>query len=120
MATVTKEDVIDAVDELSDNRLDLLTDYWQGLLDENAELSPDDLIATTLLSAQILYSAKAYQDTLDWLDATGADIAKTYGEESDHYVRFVEDEDIEDLRMNALDKSSIEEEEEEDDFNEDE
>ena len=67
----------------------------------------------------MLYAAKAYQDTIDWLDAIMLDIAKTYGEESEHYEQFVENEELENLRMNALDKSSLEEEEEEE-FGEDE
>ena len=60
----------------------------------------------------MLYNAKAYQDTLDWLDSTGLLIAKTHGEESAEYEGFIENEDLENLRMNSLDKSAAEEEEE--------
>ncbi len=110
MATITKEDVLDAIDDKSENKLEMLTEYWQSL-NEEGEKSGKRLIAQSLACAQMLYAAKAYQDTLDWLDAVGLDIAKTYGEESEEYEQFVENEDLENLRMNALDKSSIEEEE---------
>ena len=110
---VTKEDVLDAIEELNENRLDLLTEYWLSLIEEG-EKTPDNVTLHTLTCANMLYAGKAYQDTLDWLDATGGEIAKTYGEEGDVHVAFVENEDIENLRMNALDKSTIEEEEDDD------
>lgn len=111
MAIITEEDVVDAIDEENENRLDLLTDYWQGLVDEDKG-STSKLIAHTLTCAKLLYNAKAYQDTLDWLDATGLTIAKTHGEESSEFEGFVENEDLENLRMNALDKSAVEDDEE--------
>ncbi len=114
MAIITKEDIIDAIDEKNENRLDLLTDYWQLQLEEEGGKEPKNIVAATFVCAKMLYSAKAYQDTLDWLDTAGLDIAKLYGEEGEEYVAFIESEDIENLRMEALDKSSIEEEEEED------
>lgn len=118
MATITQEDVLDAIDDQNENKLEMLTDYWQSL-NEEGSLGATNLIANTVVCAQMLYNAKAYQDTIEWLDAIMLDIAKNYGEESGEYEQFVENEDIENLRMNALDKSSIEEEEE-DDFSEDE
>lgn len=118
MATITKEDVLDAIDDKSENKLEMLTEYWQ-LLGEEGEKTPSNLILHSISCAQMLYAAKEYQDTIDWLDALTLDIAKTYGEESEQYEQFVENEELENLRMNALDKSSLEEEEEED-FGEDE
>jgi len=111
MAMITEEDVVDAIDEKSESRLDLLTDYWQGLVDEDKD-NAEKLIAHTLTCAKFLYRAKAYQDTLDWLDATGLTIMKSFGEESPEYEAFIENEDLENLRMNALDKSAVEEDEE--------
>ena len=111
MAIITEEDVVDAIDEENESRLDLLTDFWQVLVDEEKGSIPK-LIAHTITCAKLLYSAKAYQDTLDWLDATGLTIAKTYGEESGEYEAFIENEDLENLRMNALDKNAAEEDEE--------
>ena len=113
MAIITKEDVIDAIDETNENRLEMLTEYWQSLLEEDGT-DAKHLVAHSLSCAKMLYAAKGYQDTLDWLDAIGLEIEKTHGAESDQYVAFIEDEDLENLRMNALDKSSIEEEEAED------
>ena len=113
MATVSKEDVIDAIAEESEERLELLSDYWKGLNEENGT-SPEQYVAHSLACADMLYKAKAYQDTLDWLEAIGEEIIKAEGEESDAYVAFAEDEDLETMRMNALDRSGLEEEEEED------
>ena len=112
MATISKEDVIDAIDEENENRLDILTDYWQNLVDEDTG-NAQKLVERTTECAKLLYSAKAYQDTLDWLDSIGLSLAKTFGEESEIYELFIEDENLENIRMEALDKSSIEEEEEE-------
>lgn len=114
MATITKEDVLDAIDDENENKLDMLTEYWQSLNEEESRLEVDQFIANSILCAKMLYTAKAYQDMLDWLDSIGLEIVKTYGEESDEYEQFIENEDLENLRMNALDKSSIEEEEVED------
>ncbi|KKU78822.1 MAG: hypothetical protein UY04_C0025G0008 [Parcubacteria group bacterium GW2011_GWA2_47_7] len=119
MATISKEDIIDAIDELNENRLDMLTEYWQFLIAEEGGTEAKPLVDASVACANMLYSAKAYQDTLDWLDAIGLEIAKTYGEESEQYVEFIESDDLENLRMNALDKSSIEDDEDED-FGEDE
>ncbi len=113
MAIITKEDVLDAIDDKKEGVLDMLTDYWQSQNEEDGK-DPKVIIANAIICAKMLFSAKAYQDTLDWLDAVSLDIAKTYGEESEVYEQFVENEEIENLRMDALDKSSFEEEEEED------
>lgn len=120
MATITKEDVIDSIDEGNENKLDMLTEYWLSLLEEEGGKEPKKLVSECFVCAKMLYSAKGYQDTLDWLDAVGLEIAKTYGEESEQYVEFIESEDLENLRMNALDKSGIEEDEELDGFDEEE
>ena len=93
MAIITKEDIIDAIDETNENRLEMLTEYWQSLLEEDGT-DPKHLVAHSLSCAKMLYAAKGYQDTLDWLDAIGLEIAKTHGEESDQYVAFIEDEDL--------------------------
>lgn len=115
MATISKEDVIDAIDDASESRLEMLTEYWQSLLEEDGR-DPKHLVKHSYDCAKMLYGAKAYQDTLDWLDATGLEIEKLEGAEGEGYVAFIEDEDLENLRMNALDKSAVEEDEEEDDF----
>ena len=115
MATISKEDVIDAIDDVSEGRLEMLTDFWQSLLEEDGR-EPKFLVKHSYECAKMLYSAKAYQDTLDWLDAVGLEIEKMEGAEGEGYVAFIEDENIEELRMNALDKSAVEEDEEEDDF----
>ena len=120
MPIITKEDIIDAIDEKNENRLDMLTDFWQLQVEEEGGKESKNLVVYAVTCAKMLYGAKAYQDTLDWLDAVGLEIAKLFGEEGEQYVAFIENEDIENLRMEALDKSSIEEEEEEDDFGDDE
>jgi hypothetical protein len=116
MAIITKEDVLDAIDDKNENALDLLTEYWQL---QNEEDGKAKIVDNAIVCAQMLFSAKAYQETIDWLDAVGLDIAKTYGEESPEYEQFMENEELENMRMDALDKSSFEEEEE-DLFGEDE
>jgi len=119
MAIISKEDVIDAIDDVSESRLEMLSDLWQSLLDEDGR-DPRHLVKHSYECAKMLYDAKAYQDTLDWLDIAGLEIEKMEGAEGEGYVAFIEDENIENLRMNALDKSAVEEDEEEDDFPEDE
>lgn len=113
MATISKEDVIDAIDDLSEERLDLLSEYWFAL-NEDVDGSIDKMVTNTITCAKMLYSAKAYQDVLDWLDAIENEIAEQYGAESDHMTAFMEDPELEDLKMNALDHSGLEEDEEDD------
>ncbi len=112
MATVSKEDVIDAIAEESEERLELLSELWRSMNEEGGT-TPAKYVAHSLACAEMLYKAKAYQDTLDWLETIGEEIIKAEGEESEAYVAFSEDEDLETLRMNALDRSGLEEEEEE-------
>jgi hypothetical protein len=107
MAMITKEDVIDAIEEEREDRLDLLTEYWQAEMDEQPN---KDLASHAYDAAKLLYERKAYQDVVDWLDAIGLQLEKSEGEESEAYVAYLEDDRLEEMRMNALERSSLEEE----------
>jgi hypothetical protein len=119
MAIIAKEDVLDAISDESDNMLDVLTEYWHGLNKESGA-TPENIVVNAKYCAEMLYAAKKYQESLDWLDAIGIEIAKTEGDESDAYSLFVQDPDLEDLRVRALDRSGLDTDEEEDEDIEDE
>ena len=113
MAKLLNEDIIDAISEGGEGSLELLSEHWRSLNKESG-ISAENLILNALECAGMLYGAKKYQETIDWLDATTLEVAKTEGEESDTYSMFVQDERLENMRADALDRSGLEDEDEND------
>lgn len=114
---VTREDVIDALEDLENaEALNTVTEFYEEL---SAGKSVGDRIKNVVRAAQMIYDAKRYEDTVVWLDMMGTKFSDSDGPDSDVYTAFVEDEDIESLRMKATDKALGDEEEEMDDFEDD-
>ena len=115
---LTREDVTDAIeDEENHEALNILTQFYVELCGTGAKT--DKKIKNVLRCAKMLYDAKRYEDTAVWLDMVGTKISDTDGPDSDIYAAFIEDEDIEALRMKATDKALGDEEVDEDEFGDD-
>lgn len=115
---IAKEDVVDAAsDPEQADTLDLLTLYFEQECGESKDA--DVLIKEAKAAATILFEAKRYEDTVEWLDRVATKLSDEEGPDSELYMAFAESEDLEDLRMKATDKIFGGEEEEEDDYNDD-
>lgn len=107
---VTREDVIDAIeDEENDEALNLLTEYYEQMSGKGVAIAKQ--VTNAKKCAQMLYDAKRYEDVLVWLDLIATNISDKEGPDSEAYMAFTEDEDLENLRMKATDKSLGDEEE---------
>ena len=108
---ISREDVVDAIEEGEDgDALGLLTEYYEEQSGVGATI--DVRVKTAKKCAQMLYDAKRYEDVLVWLDLIATGISDKEGPDSDAYMAFTENEDLESLRMKATDKSLGDEEEE--------
>ncbi len=114
MDRIVKEDVVDAAgDPEQTDTLDLLTIYFEQECAGSKDA--DVLIKEAKAAATILFEAKRYEDTVEWLDRVATKLSDEEGPDSELYMAFAESEDLEDLRMKATDKIFGGEEEEEDD-----
>jgi hypothetical protein len=119
MDRIAKEDVIDAAnDPEQSDTLDLLTLYFEQECGESKDAAV--IIKEAHDAAMILFDAKRYEDTVEWLDRVATKLSDEEGPDSELYMAFAESEELEDLRMKATDKIfGGEEEEEDDDYNND-
>ena len=109
---VTREDVVDAIeDEENGEALNLLTEYYEQMSGKG--VATGKRVINAKKCAQLLYDAKRYEDVHVWLDLVATNISDKEGPDSEAYMAFTEDEDLETLRMKATDKSLGDEEEEE-------
>ena len=109
---ITREDVVDAIEDAENaEALNLLTEYYTQSNAKGAAIGKK--ISNAKKCAQMLYDAKRYEDVLVWLDVVATNISDKEGPDSEAYMAFTEDEDLEALRMKATDKSLGDEEEEE-------
>ncbi len=109
---ITREDVSDAIgDEENAEALNILTEYYTQLNGMVGAIHQQ--VGNAKKCAQMLFDAKRYEDVLVWLDLIATNISDKEGPDSDAYMTFTEDEDLEALRMKATDKSLGDEEEEE-------
>ncbi|GEM_PF-2354475 len=100
---VTREDVTDIIqDGESESVLSLLSEYYFGLNGKNP--APEARVKNAIECATMLYKGKRYEDTIAWLDDIATQISDEEGPESDAYVLFTEDPDLETLRMDATDR----------------
>ena len=117
VGSITREDVVDAIeDEENGEALNLLTEYYEQLSGKGS--SVEKRVTNAKKCAQLLYDAKRYEDVLVWLDLIATSISDKEGPDSEAYMAFTEDEDLEALRMKATDKS-LGDEEEVDDYEDD-
>ena len=115
---ITREDVVDAIaDPENTGAFDLLTQYYDQQNSEGG--AKDGVTKNALLVAQMLYDAKRYDDVQIWLDIIATRLSDKEGPDSESYVAFTEDEDLEALRLKAADKSIGDEEMDDDDFGND-
>lgn len=116
---IAREDVVDALEDLdNDGALMLLSEYFYQLNGKEATIL--NKIKNAKKCAELVYKAKRYEEVNIWLDEIATEISDEYGPDSEEYMAFTEDEDLETLRMNASDRSLGDEEEEEDYDNDDE
>ena len=109
--SITREDVVDAIgDEENGEALNLLTEYYEQMSGRGVSILKR--VTNAKKCAQLLYDAKRYEDVLVWLDLISTNISDKEGPDSEAYMTFTEDEDLETLRMKASDKSLGDEEEE--------
>jgi hypothetical protein len=114
---IAREDVVDALEDTdNEDALSLVTEYYVQV---NGK---DDAIATKIRNArkcaELIFKAKRFEEVNIWLDEIATIISDEYGPDSEEYMAFTEDEELETLRMNASDRS-LGDEEEEDDYNDD-
>lgn len=115
---ITREDVVDAIEDPENTgAFDLLTQYYDQQNSEGG--AKDGVTKNALLVAQMLYDAKRYDDVQIWLDIIATRISDKEGPDSESYVAFTEDEDLEALRLKAADKSIGDEDMDDDDFGDD-
>ncbi len=115
---IAREDVVDALEDTDNvDALSLVTEYYVQL---NGK---DDSIAAKIKNAtkcaELIFKAKRYEEVNIWLDEVATLISDEYGPDSEAYMSFTEDEELEALRMKASDRSLGDEEEEEEDYNSD-
>jgi hypothetical protein len=110
---IVKEDVVDALEDTSnEDALMLLTEFFYQ---ENGKgPTMETKLKNARKCADLIWKAKRYEDVNIWLDQIATEVSDEYGPDSDEYMSFTEDEELETLRMNASDRSLGEEEEEED------
>ena len=112
--TIAKADVVDALQDLeNDNALTLLTDYYSELCGPDG--TAEKRIENAIVCGEMLYEAKRYEEVLVWLDEIATMISDEEGPDSEIYMAFTEDEDLEALRMKASDRA-VGDEEDEDDY----
>ncbi len=119
MDRIVKEDVVDAAnDPEQTDTLDLLTLYYEQECGDGKDA--EVLIKEAKDAAMILFEAKRYEDTVEWLDRVATKLSDEEGPDSELYMAFAESEELEELKMKATDKIfGGEEEEEEDDYGDD-
>lgn len=116
---IAREDVIDALEDLeNDGALMLCTEYYYQLNGKGADI--EAMIKNAKKCAELIYKAKRYEEVNIWLDEIATEISDAHGPDSEEYMAFTENEELETLRMNASDRSLGDEEEEEDYDNDDE
>ncbi len=107
---ISREDVIDAIADIdNEGGLTLLTEYYNELLGKSP--ANEKRIQMAVMCANLLLDAKRYEDVAVWLDDTATLISDTEGPDSEAYMNFAESEELEELKMKALDKASGAEEE---------
>jgi hypothetical protein len=112
---IAKEDVIDALEEVeNEDALSLLLDYYGQL--SGAKATAESRVAAARKCAKMLYDAKRYDDIQPFLDDVATAISDDEGPDSEAYALFIEDEELETIRMDATDRTLGAEEEEEDSF----
>ena len=118
---VTKEDVIDALSDAENtDALALVTAYYEAQNDEDGwKLSAQ--LKNSKVCAKLIYDAERYEDVALWLDMVATKISDEEGPDSEAYEAFASDEELEELRIKATDKSlGGDEEIKEDDYDDDE
>lgn len=111
MQDISTEDVVDALtDHENQEALDLVTQLYESWIKEDGQTT-SARIKYALRCAQMIYDAKRYEDVLVWLDTIATKISDEDGPDSEEYATFVEDEDLDTLRLKATDKALGEEEE---------
>lgn len=119
MEDITTEDIVDALtDNENTEALDLLTHYYENKCKEDGQTTAARIKHATHC-AKMVYDAKRYEDVVAWLDTIATKISDEDGPDSEEYAAFVEDEELETLRLKATDKALGEEEEDDDDYNDD-
>ena len=114
---IVKEDVIDALEDTSnEDALMLLTEYYYQ--ENGKKASIDTKIKNATKCAELIYKAKRYEDVGIWLDEVATEVSDSEGPDSDAYMSFTENEELETIRMNAGDRA-LGEEEEDDDYGDD-
>ena len=102
---VTKEDVIDALSDVENtDALALVTAYYEAQNDEDGwKLSAQ--LKNSKVCAKLIYDAERYEDVVVWLDMVATKISDEEGPDSEAYEAFASDEELEELRIKATDKS---------------
>ena len=116
---ITRVDVVDALSDLENSdALTLLTQYYKELSGKGASI--DKRIKNATVCTRLLLDAKRYEDVNVWLDDIATGISDKEGPDSEAYMAFTENEDLEEMRILAGDKSTGEEEEEDFEVDDDE
>lgn len=108
---IAREDVVDALEDIdNDGALSLVTEYY---VQENGKDSGiEKKIKNAKKCAELIFKAKRFEEVNIWLDEIATEISDEYGPDSEEYMAFTENEELETLRMNASDRSLGDEEEE--------
>ena len=114
---IAREDVVDALEDTDNtDALSLVTEYYVQVNGKNEGVATK--IKTARKCAELIFKAKRFEEVNIWLDEIATLISDEYGPDSEEYMAFTEDEELEALRMKASDRS-LGDEEEEEDYNDD-
>ena len=112
-STIAKEDVIDAIEDMENTDvLMLLTEYYKDICGKSPSI--DSKISKAKKCAEMLYAGKRYEEVNIWLDEIATEISDNEGPDSELYMAFTENDELETLRLNATDRASGAEEEDND------
>ncbi len=115
---IAREDVIDALaDPENEDALMILTEFYYQENGQDAAF--EEKIENALECAKLLFDERRYGDVGIWLDEIGTEFSDQYGPDSDEYVAFTENEDLEALRMEATERAMNQEEESDDEYDDD-
>lgn len=108
---IAREDVVDALEDIdNDSALMLVTEYYVQENGRDGDI--ETKIKNAKKCAELIYKAKRYEEVNIWLDEIATEISDEFGPDSEEYMAFTENEELETLRMNASDRSLGDEEEE--------
>ena len=112
---IAREDVVDALEDTDNaDALALVTEYYVQVNGKADGVATK--IKTARKCAELIFKAKRYEEVNIWLDEIATLISDEYGPDSEEYMAFTEDEELEAMRMKASDRSLGDEEEEEDEY----